>query len=193
MQSLINLDQNVFSWFNSWVGINLTLDFIIKFFAVYLIYLVPILFIFFWFYHKSEIRQKFLLELFFISVICWQVIARAIGMLIDRSRPDTFAGAKEIFFHPPSYSFPSDHATFLAVITVYLYLSGYKKMGNITLVVTLLISVSRIIAGLHWPGDILAGWILGIALAYIFYSIRKYIDKYFTNLLYNLAKKLNLA
>ena len=193
MQSLINLDQNIFNYLNFFVGANPVLDFVIKFFAVYLIYFVPLFFLFFWFWKKKEETQKFLLELCFVSVISWQVIARVIGMLINRPRPSTFLGTKEIFFHPPTYSFPSDHALFLACLTAYLYFSGYKKMGNIALLATILISVSRIIAGLHWPGDVLAGWILGVILAYIFYIFRKYIQKYIANPLYNIAKKLKLA
>jgi undecaprenyl-diphosphatase len=193
MQSLIKLDQNVFNWLNSFVGINPVLDLLVKFFAVYLIYFVPFVFLFFWFWHKTEKVQKFLLELFFVSVVSWQVIARAIGMIIDRPRPSTFLGTKEIFFHPPTYSFPSDHALFLACLTAYLYFSGYKKVANIALVATILVSLARVIAGLHWPGDVLAGWILGIILAFVFFKFNKYIIKYIVNPLYFIAKKIRLA
>ena len=159
MQSLINIDQQVFSWFNSLVGLNQVLDWVIKVVSVYAVYTVPFIMLFFWFYKKTEERQNFLMNLFISVMISWQIIAKYLGEWINRSRPDTFAGTKEVLFHPPSYSFPSDHALFFAFITAYLYLGGYKKMGNIALAVSISVSLFRVIGGFHWPGDILAGWI----------------------------------
>jgi undecaprenyl-diphosphatase len=66
-------------------------------------------------------------------------------------------------------------------------------MGNIALGVTILVSISRVVAGLHWPGDILAGWILGILLALMFFEFRKYIIKYIVSPLYYLAKLIRLV
>ena len=192
MQNLINLDQKVFDWFNSFIYKNNAVDFLIKIFAVYFIYLIPLTFIIFWFLYRNEKTQKFLLELFFVLIVSWQVVARIIGMIINRPRPSTFEGAKEILFHPPTYAFPSDHALFLAALTTYLYLAGYKKIGNIALILTILISVSRIIAGFHWPGDVLAGWILGTILAFIFYKIRKPIEKNIISPIYKLTKMLHI-
>lgn len=193
MSSIIEFDKQIFSWFNSLAGTSQVLDFILKIISVYTIYLVPILFLAFWFIYRNEKTQKFLLEICITSIISWQVIASVIGALINRPRPSTFLGTKEIFFHPPTYSFPSDHALFLAFLTSYLYLSGYRKMGNIALGVTILVSISRVVAGLHWPGDILAGWILGILLALMFFEFKKYIIKYIVNPLYYLAKLIRLV
>lgn len=193
MQNLITLDQNIFFKLNSLIGTSLLLDEIIKIIAVYLVYIIPLLFIFFWFFQKNEKTQKFLLELFITSVVSWQVIARVLGMIINRPRPSTFLGTKEVIFHPPTYSFPSDHALFLAYLTAYLYFSGYKKMGNIALIITILVSISRIFAGFHWPADVLAGWIIGALLAYLFYLIRKPIEKYIINPLWNFAKLIKLT
>src|SRR3990167_2383686 len=188
MQNLIDIDQSVFSWFNSLVGVSPILDWKLKFFAVYLIYLVPVLLLFFWFYptsprlrgarEKNEKTQLFLLNLLITSVISWQVIARIIGEWINRPRPDTFLGTKELLFHTPTYAFPSDHALFLAFITTFLFLGGYKKMGWIALIATIIISLSRVIIGFHWPLDVLVGWIIGIILAYLFYQLRNLIEKY---------------
>jgi len=199
MQNIISLDEKVFYFFNSIVGENSFLDFIVKILAVYVVYLVPIIFLICWFYPTSprlrgasEKTQKFLIEMLAASVISWQVIARVVGVLINRPRPEAFAGTKELLFHPPTYAFPSDHALFLMFLTTYLYLYGYKKWGNIALFLTIVVSISRVIAGFHWPGDVLAGWVIGGMLAYLFYSIRKYIEKYIVNPLYWLAKKVKL-
>lgn len=198
--NLIILDQKVFSWFNSIIGLNSILDGIIKVVAVYTVYLVPVLLIIFFFFSRNAVAadrleklQKFLINLSITVLISWQVIARFLGMMFNRERPFDFVGAKELVFHLPSYSFPSDHALFFAFITTYLFLSGYKKWGWLVLIATILVSLSRITAGLHWPGDILGGWIIGVILAFLFYLIRKPIEKYIINPIYNLLKKLKIV
>lgn len=193
MQNLINLDQNVFYWLNSLIGHSSIFDSFIKVIAVYSVYLVPLLILFFWFYKKDIETKVFLLTLFITSIISWEGIAKIIGKLIHRARPFDLPGAKEVLFHRPDYSFPSDHALFLMFLTTYLYLSGYKKWGNIALIATIIVSISRVIGGFHWPSDILGGWIIGAILAYLFWLIRKPIEKYISVPLVKLAKILKLA
>lgn len=208
MDSLINLDQNIFYWFNSLVGLSQVLDWIIKVVAVYAVYAVPVVMVYYWFRptpprrspsghlrgdSESEKTQKFLMNLLVSVIISWQVIARILGQWINRPRPEIFSGAKEVFFHPPTYAFPSDHALFFAFITTYLYLSGYKKMAGIALAATIIISLARVIGGLHWPGDILAGWLIGGFLAMIFWQLRGWIERWFAYPLLMIAKKLKLA
>lgn len=220
MDNLINLDQHIFSWFNSSVGLNQIFDWLIKIIAVYAVYAVPVVMLFFWFkpslsllnsHQTKHIHLRgasgqtriFLINLFVGVIISWQIIAKYLGEWINRPRPETFAGAKEVFFHPPTYAFPSDHALFFAFITTYLYLwglsaeasakAGYIKMANIALVATILISLARITGGLHWPGDVLAGWILGTLLAYVFYLIRKPMEKYISKPIVGVLKRIKLA
>ncbi len=67
-------------------------------------------------------------------------------------------------------SFPSGHATFFAALatTVYLF---HKRAGIILYICVLLIGLARIAAGLHYPSDILAGYIIGIIVGYGAYHL----------------------
>lgn len=90
----------------------------------------------------------------------------------DRPRPNVVAHWAT-FSHT---SFPSGHAADSAI--VYLTLAALvarsvKSRGLRVYVVlaamllTLLIGVSRLYLGVHWPTDVLAGWILGAGWAFL--------------------------
>jgi undecaprenyl-diphosphatase len=68
--------------------------------------------------------------------------------------------------HPADASFPSDHAAALAGITVAL-LAFVWQLGLLALLWSLLVGLARVYVGEHYPGDILAGYALGIVAAAI--------------------------
>lgn len=192
MQNLINVDQNVFYWLNSLAGRSPIFDFIIKVIAVYTVYIIPVIMLYLWFAHSDKIKIL-LLNLCFNIIIIWQVIAHFLGKALNRPRPFESTGVKEVMFHRPDYSFPSDHALFFAIITAFLYVNGYKKLGNIFLIITILVSVFRVIAGFHWPFDVIAGWAMGFIFVYLFHFLKNPIEKYFSKPILWLAKKIKLA
>lgn len=98
---------------------------------------------------------------------------------------------KEIFRRPRpphappaeayGYSFPSGHATVAAALFLVLAWLWYRRTrrrwpGPAGLLLTLLIGTSRIYLGAHYPSDVLAGFVLGIAwgLAVLLFLGRDY-------------------
>jgi undecaprenyl-diphosphatase len=77
-------------------------------------------------------------------------------------------------------SFPSGHALIVAggAATAFLFL---RKRYSVPLVIeAALVSYSRVYVGVHYPTDVIAGVILGVAIAFIIYSVlinSKYFDK----------------
>lgn len=67
-------------------------------------------------------------------------------------------------------SFPSRHAACGAVIAV-TALWSLPGLGWMLLAVSLLIPVSRVLAGVHFIRDVLAGWLLGAAVGFIGMSL----------------------
>ena len=63
-------------------------------------------------------------------------------------------------------SFPSRHALSAAVLAV-VWLYFYPAVGVLMTVVALLICVLRVLAGVHFPRDVLAGAALGFLLGYV--------------------------
>ena len=64
------------------------------------------------------------------------------------------------------YSFPSGHST--NAVTVYGSIALYKRENKaltvIAVLLALLIGVSRFCLGVHYPTDVLCGWLLGLAV-----------------------------
>lgn len=57
-------------------------------------------------------------------------------------------------------AWPSGHAIFFSALAVALWFQK-KSLGLIFAIGALLIGLARIAAGVHWPFDILAGWLFG--------------------------------
>lgn len=201
IEPLLNLDQSVFYSLNSISGKGVILDAIFRTLAIWPVYLVCLGLLVGWFVTKKDENKITALAATISGAVVWQVISRIIGDFVwMRPRPFVdIIGTKELFFHVPTYSFPSDHTAFLAAIAFYLMLASKKNQSLRVYVwimwsVTILVGFSRVIAGLHFPGDIIGGFIVGILTSLFFYEMRNYwYEKYFIKWFLLIAKKLKLA
>lgn len=98
--------------------------------------------------------------------------------LVARTRPyEVIEGLAYIVREPVDYSFPSGHAgcSFSVACIMYRRLPG--RYGVPALILAVLISVSRLYVGVHYPSDVLFGIISGIAISYAAEVIGKRIWK----------------
>ncbi len=142
---------------------------------------VAIIFLFFHIDGSFDYKKPFLQlsnkikEIFFVFIsgaVAWTV-ATILKSFIFTLRPFLyFDNVKPLFLHGGFESFPSGHATFFSALAVSLFLK-HKQIGILYIVVALIISLARVASGVHFPIDILAGWILGTTIALIFNYIFK--------------------
>jgi undecaprenyl-diphosphatase len=99
----------------------------------------------------------------------------------DRPRPDLVPHGVIV----TNASFPSGHAMMSAIVYltlgVLLARTQPKRAVRIYLIalsvfITVLVGVSRVYLGVHWPTDVLAGWTLGAAWALLFWLVAIKID-----------------
>lgn len=114
-------------------------------------------------------RWKEIMMVFVVSISAW-IIARILKIIINIDRP--FLALPDI--HPlindDSFSFPSGHATFFAALATAIFFY-HRKAGYVFMLCALLIGLARMVVGVHYPIDILGGFVLGVGIAYFFKRI----------------------
>jgi membrane-associated phospholipid phosphatase len=88
-------------------------------------------------------------------------IGQLIGGAIDRARPyEAMTGVHLLVDKTTDFSFPSDHATAAGAVAVGLLLTN-RRWGIAAAVLAVLMAITRVYVGAHYPGDVLAGLALG--------------------------------
>lgn len=78
----------------------------------------------------------------------------------------------QLISHETTSSFPSGHAAFYFALATGIYLYN-KKAGIIYFIGALLIGLTRVIAGIHWPLDVLGGAGLGVLVLLLANFVKK--------------------
>lgn len=87
--------------------------------------------------------------------------------LVARTRPyEVIEGLTYIVKTPVDYSFPSGHAGCSFSVACIMYRRLPRRYGVPALILAILISVSRLYVGVHYPSDVIFGVISGIAISY---------------------------
>ena len=134
-------------------------DFLIVFFGQYFGYiLIGLLLLFL--LKKRYIRL--VLQMAAAAILSRGIITEVIRFLWHRSRPFVEQNFVPLIPHADSASFPSGHAAFFFAVGTVLYIYN-KKAGTVFLLGSALIGVARVLAGVHWPSDIVWGALIGVA------------------------------
>lgn len=140
-------------------------DKMVVFFANDFLYVVVFLAIFFLIFHRTK---SFFRDGFFVVLsggVAWG-LAYIIKNLLQTPRPFLVFTDIAPLIQESGFAFPSGHTAPLAAIAFAIFILN-KKIGYIFIFCALLVGVSRVVAGVHFPIDILGGFILGAIVAYV--------------------------
>ena len=97
------------------------------------------------------------------------LIVQPIANAVDRTRPFVAHPHSELLIsHGRDPGFPSDHATGAFAMAMALWLYD-RTIGAICFVLAAIVAFSRVYVGVHYPGDVVGGALIGIGVALIFY------------------------
>ena len=170
----MNLDIQLFYLLNSVAGQSALLDGIIVFIASYLPYVVVAAFVTLVVssqYSRGE-KWELLLVAGAASVIARLGVTELIRFFYHHPRPFVVLPDVHQLFTDSAWSFPSGHATFFFALATVIYLYN-KQWGTGFLLAAALITVGRVIAGVHYPSDIIAGALIGALVALITVSVAR--------------------
>lgn len=99
-----------------------------------------------------------------LAAITSSIASSIIKSIVQRPRPDIWLPYREL----DSYSFPSGHAiTTMAIygMAIFFLAESYPKAKRpiyaVGGVILFLVGLSRVYLGVHWPSDVLCGWLIG--------------------------------
>ncbi len=136
-----------------------------------LTYVLPVVIVVFLLVRKKE--KMFTFSLLFLSGFFSWIAARMLKDFFQISRPYVTHNLIPLV-NEPGYSFPSEHVTVFAALSVATFFL-HKKSGILLAIATLCIALSRIVIGAHYPIDVLGGAVLGSLVGLLLIKVFKYI------------------
>lgn len=114
-------------------------------------------------YRKTNTPKLSALEIFTTIILTFGLYAIInLGVPQWRIGAMELTGATALIPHPIDNSFPSGHALFTAALIVGLWNFSRKwSLIGGAIVFGLITASARVIGGVHYPGDILGGWLFG--------------------------------
>jgi undecaprenyl-diphosphatase len=138
--------------------------------AVVLMALVALTFLVPWPRRRAERQAGAVLGT--ASAVVALLVSQPLSHAVARMRP--YAGhpghVHLLIARSQDFSFPSDHAVGAFALAFGLWLYD-RTLGGVLLVLATILALARVIAGTHYPGDVLAGAVIGAGVSGVLYAL----------------------
>lgn len=128
-------------------------------------------------------QKRHLSQFLLASAISGYMVSTLLKYIFQRPRPDVVPHLSNIY---NSTSFPSGHSMNAAVIyltlgTIVATAVARKRLKvyviSVAATITFFVGLSRVYLGVHYPTDVLAGWMAGLVWALICWLLARYLQR----------------
>lgn len=180
--AITNLDQSLFFFFNKmhspfW-------DILMSLVTRTEYWLLFFIFIAFYILKNYRLKGLIVLIILALAILVSDQFSVLIKETVKRLRPTHDPAIQQLVHYVQNtgglYSFFSSHASnTFAVATFTSLLFRNRNYAVLIFLWAVIASYSRIYLGLHYPGDILTGWLLGIFIGILAYKLLSFIEVHF--------------
>jgi len=145
------------------------LNLTIIFGANYLIFLLLLLAAIFFFKQVAQTKKQ-LIIMGLVSLPLIYLVAKLGSMFYFNPRPFVTGGFLPLIPHSPDNGFPSDHVLLSSALAMVIFYYN-KKSGLIIMDLSILVGISRVLAGVHHSIDIIGSIVISIIISSLVYYL----------------------
>ncbi|MDO7905215.1 undecaprenyl-diphosphatase [Paenibacillus sp. JX-17] len=166
------MNYEVFTWINRFADQNPLLDDAFIFLSKYAIWIMIVVLALVWIRGNRK-QQRMVVYAFIGAAFAVLSTKIVIAPWIGHPRPFTEHSVHQLIDHTPDGSFPSKHAAF-AFTLAFLSFAINRPVGRVMLILAVLIGLSRVYVGVHYPADILGGAVFAVILSSLLFYTRSF-------------------
>jgi undecaprenyl-diphosphatase len=188
------MDVSLYHALNGFAGHGIWPDRAIRWVTMYFSALMGMVLAAAWFWPGSAEargRRERLVIYAMLAAVIGLGISQVIGHVWIRDRPYLEHTATLLIGVSSDPSFPSDHAVGAFALAA-PFLFARHHLGKWLLGMAIILALSRVVAGTHYPSDVMAGALLGLGAAWIAWSLRQWTEPLVAPCL-GLAHRLRVA
>ena len=101
-----------------------------------------------------------------LFLVLSHAVVQMVKRTVSRPRPSVHADGITLAVEPDRFSFPSGHSA-AAMAVALAYAIAFPAFAAPLMILAMLVGASRVMLGVHYPGDVVMGQVLAVVTAWL--------------------------